>query len=519
MHYPARPPRRGGARAGLRSVAIHAGAFSAALALTLIAWGPALDGWFLLDDYRWVLPSDRTFDVLRSFVSTWGHGVAYRPVMRVSFWADLQAFGWNAWAWHLHNLVVHAVNVTLLWSLIRTATSRPAPAFAIAALFAVSPLGHENIAWISGRTHLLGVTFLLLAANLLLRAALASGADETSATSGDPRRLMWGGIAAFVAAMATYEPMMVFPLVALIFAWCFPSIAPMSRGQAAGVTRALALLFAALIGFVAIRFVMLRGHIGDVGSTSPWAVYNAIRAWIAMFAMPGHLARTVVPLAVIAAFAGSWLLLRWRPSLAPASAGRLHVWLALAALVLFLPFSTTIGAADRYFYLFQVTGIAAVVLLLWLIARTSRAGAIAATAIVLALIAAGVIESRRAAREWASAGTIVRTIAQELKRLYPVWPEGEDIVLNGVPLQIGRADVYVLYVRESVMHAYDRGDHRDTRVFFAEDLQSPALYHARSARPPMDRPVRRFHFDLDTLTLAELPAIAGEQAQHAPSNQ
>ena len=155
--------------------------FSAALALTLIAWGPALDGWFLLDDYRWVLPSDRSFDVLRSFVSTWGHGVAYRPVMRVSFWADLQAFGWNAWAWHLHNLVLHAVNVTLLWSLIRAATSMPAPAFAVAALFAVSPLGHENIAWISGRTHLLGVTFLLLSANLLLRSVLASDDDAVEA--------------------------------------------------------------------------------------------------------------------------------------------------------------------------------------------------------------------------------------------------------------------------------------------------------------------------------------------------
>lgn len=508
----------------MRSLAIHAGVFSAALALTLIAWGPALDGWFLLDDYRWVLPSDRSYDVLRSFVSTWGHGVAYRPVMRVSFWADLQAFGWNAWAWHLHNLVVHAVNVTLLWSLIRTATSMPTPAFAVAALFAVSPLGHENIAWISGRTHLLGAMFLLLGANLLLRAALASGADESSAASVDSRRLKWGGIAAFIVAMATYEPMMVFPLVAAITAWCFPSIAPISSTapgarRQADTTRTIAVLFAALIGFVAIRFVMLRGQIGTVGPTSPWAFYEATRAWIVMFAMPGHLTRTVVPLALIAAFAGSWLLLRWRPSLAPPSAGRLHVWLALATLAIFLPFSTTIGMADRFLYLVQVMGIAVVVLLLWLIARTSRAGAIVATAIVLALIAAGVTDSRRAAREWASAGAIVRAIAQELKRLYPVWPEGEDIVLGGVPLQIGRADVYVLYVRESVLHAYDRGGHRETRVFFAEDLQSPEPSHARSARPPIDRPVRRFHFDPDTLTLAELPANAGEQAHDAPSHE
>jgi hypothetical protein len=177
--------------------------------------------------------------------------------------------------------------------------------------------------------------------------------------------------------------------------------------------------------------------------------------------------------------------------------------------VIFLPFSNTIGMADRFFYLFQVIGIAAVVFLLWLIGRTSRAGAIAATVTVLVLIAAGAIESRRAAREWASAGAVVRAVAQELKRLYPVWPEGVDIVLDGIPHQIGRADVYVLYVRESVLQAYDHGKRRDTRVFFAEDLRSPAPYHARSARPPLDRPARHFHFDLDTLTLAEVAGRCG----------
>lgn len=515
MLRPARPLRQGGARAGSRSLAIHAGVFSAAVALTLIAWGPALDGWFLLDDYRWVLPSDRSFDVLRSFVSTWGHGVAYRPIMRVSFFLDQQAFGWNAWAWHLHNLVVHAVNVTLLWSLIRTATSQPIPAFAIAAILAVSPLSHENIAWISGRTHLTGVMFFLISANLLLRAALARDADK-------PRPLIWGGAAAFVAAMATYEPMMVFPLVALITAWCFPSMASATSARQGGMMRLrlIALLFVVLIAFVAIRFVMLRGHIGTVGLTSPWVFYEPIRWWIATFVMHGNIARTVVPVAVIAAFAGSWLLLRWRPSLAPPSAGRLHAWLALAALAIFLPFSNTIGIADRFFYLFQVIGIASVVLLLWLIARMSRAGAIAATAIVLMLIAAGVADSRRAAREWASAGTVVRAVAMELKRLYPVWPEGVDVVLDGVPLQIGHANVHVLYARDAVLQAYDRGEARGARVFFAEDLRSPESYHVRSAAPALalDRPVRRFHFDLDTLTLAELPALDREQA-HAPSSR
>jgi hypothetical protein len=517
MLRPARPLRQGGARAGSRALARHAEVFAAALVLTLLAWGPALDGWFLLDDYRWLLPSDRSFDVMRSFVSTWGHGFAYRPVMRVSFAADLMAFGWNAWAWHLHNLVLHAVNVTLLWSLIQAATPRPAPAYAIALLFAVSPLSHENIAWISGRTHLLGVMFFLLGANLLLRAAFAYDADKS-------RPLITTGVAAFVGAMATYEPMMVFPLVALVTVLCFPSLTPAPR---AWTMRLIALLFAVLIAFLAIRFVALRGRLGNVGGTTPWMFYEPIRWWIATFVIPGHnVWRIYVPLTVIAAFAGSWLLLWWRPSLSPSPAlspaGRLHAWLALTAIAFFLPFSVTIGITDRFLYLLQVIGISVVVLLLWLISRMSRAALlkVAAASIVMLLMIAGMLESRRAAREWASAGMVVRAVATELKRLYPVWPEGVDVVLDGVPRRIGRADVYVLYAREAVLQFYDERVRRDARVFFAEDLRSPESYHVRSAAPTRgDRPARFFHLDLNTLTLAELPALAGEQAHDAPSGR
>jgi hypothetical protein len=486
--------------------------FLIALVLTLTAWRPALDGWFLLDDYRWLLPSDRPFDVLRSLVSTWGHGVAYRPVMRVSFGADLVLFGWNPWAWHLHNLVLHAVNVTLLHTLIGTATSLWLPAISIAVLFAVSPLSHENIAWISGRTHLLGAAFFLLSANLLLRSVLTDDADKS-------KLLTWGGVAAFVAAMATYEPMMVLPLVALATVLCFPSIATAPRDR---VMRLIALLFAVLIAFVAFRFVALRGRIGAVGGMSPWIFYEPIRWWVDTFVLPGNFWRTWIPLTAIAAFAGSWLVLWWRPSLAPPAARRLHVWLALTALAMFLPFSTTTGIADRFFYLLQVIGIATLVLPFWLIAQIWRRDIVlvAMFMIVMMLTIGGISESGRAAREWTAASMVVRAVATELKRLYPVWPEGADVVIEGVPRRIGRADVYVLYAREAVLQFYDERVRRDTRVFFAEDLRSPESYHVRSAAPVRgDRPAHYFHLDLKTLTLAELPALAGEQAHDAPSRQ
>ena len=141
---------------------------------------------------------------------------------------------------------------------------------------------------------------------------------------------------------------------------------------------------------------------------------------------------------------------------------------------------------------------------------------------MVTLIAAGIAGSRQAARDWASAGAIVRAVATELKRLYPVLPEGVDVVIDGVPLRVGRADVYVLYTREAVLQAYSddldrslaldpnrRPDRHDTRVFFAEDLRSPGSYHVRSAGPALDphRPARHFHFDPVSYTHLTLPTI------------
>jgi hypothetical protein len=480
-----------------RELAVHGGMFGGALALTLIAWWPATHGWFLLDDYRWLLPSDRRFDVPRSFISTWGHGYAYRPLMRLSFLADLQVFAWDARGWHLHNLTLHAVNATLLFSLIRAATSLWLPAVATAALFAVSPAGHENVAWISGRTYVLGGCFFLLSANLLLRSVQAP--DTHDARLG--ARLFWSGVAAFVAAMASYEPTMVLPLVAWATVRCFPSLI---AAPPATVSRRLRDLFLVLVVFAVCRVILLRGHAGDVGGWSALWIVEPIRYYVTVYVLNGHIARTIVPIVVIAALVASAFLTR--SASVPASARRLPLFLAIAAFLLFLPFINVAGVADRFFYLVQIPAIAAIVLLLWLIGRASRAGAVIATAAALVLTIAGATDCRQAAREWTAAGTIARSVADDLQRMYPTWPSGTDLVVDTLPRQIGRASIYVLYTKESMLQHQPRPVTIDARVYFGEELAaSPALRAARG-----ERPAKYFRFDARTYGLTELSAMEWE---------
>ena len=479
MISPVRPQRP-------RELAVHGAMLGGALALTMIAWWPAVHGWFLLDDYRWLLPSDRRFDVPRAFISTWGHGYAYRPLMRLSFFADLQIFGWDARGWHLHNLLLHALNATLLFSLIRAATDAWLPALAIAALFAVSPAGHENIAWISGRTFLLGGFFFLLSANLLLR-------SMTTADTRDGERFFWWGVAAFVAAMASYEPTMVLPLLAFVTVRSFPSLMIAPRDV---VSRRLRDLFLVLILFGVGRVVLLRGHLGDVGGWSALWLYQPIRYYVTYYVLTGHTARIIVPIAVLAALVGSTLLMR---------SARLPLYLAITAFVLFLPFVNVVGVADRFFYLMQIAAIAAIVVLFW------RIGTVTVITVTLVLTIAGAADCRQAAREWTEAGTIARSVAADLHRMYPTWPTGTDIVVDTLPRQIGRGSIYVLYTKESMLQRQPNPVTIDARVYFGEELAaSPALRAARDGRP-----AKYFRFDARTYGLTELSASEWETVHAA----
>ena len=75
---------------------------------------------------------------------------------------DVQIFGLDPAAHHVVNLVIHVVNVILLFSLLAGTTLQPWPSALAAALFAVHPLNVQTVAWVSERKSLLSTAFWLL---------------------------------------------------------------------------------------------------------------------------------------------------------------------------------------------------------------------------------------------------------------------------------------------------------------------------------------------------------------------
>lgn len=182
----------------------------AAAVLACLAYLNALHNPFVYDDYHTVVANasiGRLTD-LRAIVL---HDVT-RPLVNLSYAIDRAVTGTGPFGFHLTSVLLHMLNVGLLFALTRRLAlprgSSPATlaAFAAAALFAVHPMMTEAVGYISGRSELLCAAFFMLA-------VMAGGRWLTGAGA------RWGAItiALWLAALATKELGAMFPFVLLAY--------------------------------------------------------------------------------------------------------------------------------------------------------------------------------------------------------------------------------------------------------------------------------------------------------------
>lgn len=86
----------------------------------------------------------------------------WHPLTWVSHMTDCQLYALNPSGHHLTNLLLHLVNVLLLFHVLQLMTRALWPSALVAALFAVHPLNVESVAWIAERKNLLSTLFWLL---------------------------------------------------------------------------------------------------------------------------------------------------------------------------------------------------------------------------------------------------------------------------------------------------------------------------------------------------------------------
>ena len=101
------------------------------------------------DTVRWAFT---TFDLANWHPLTW-----------LSHALDCQLFGLHPAGHHDVNLLLHVVNVLLLFWVLYQATGFPGRSFMVAALFALHPINVQTVAWVAERKNLLSMLFFLLA--------------------------------------------------------------------------------------------------------------------------------------------------------------------------------------------------------------------------------------------------------------------------------------------------------------------------------------------------------------------
>lgn len=93
----------------------------------------------------------------------------YHPITMISYMVDWNLSGGKPWLFHLTNVIIHLVNIVLLFFLLQTLRSEEKITTFILIVFALYPLQVESVAWISGRKELLYVFFFLVSLLLYSR--------------------------------------------------------------------------------------------------------------------------------------------------------------------------------------------------------------------------------------------------------------------------------------------------------------------------------------------------------------
>lgn len=126
---------------------------------------------------RWILGFGNIPEVFGShsfgFMEESYLAITYRPMFFVIYMVEYALFGFEAWGWHLVNVLIHSANSVLVFLLARQVliAERPSfspalPAFAAALVFALHPMNAEPVSWLASIGEL-SFTFLCLSALLL----------------------------------------------------------------------------------------------------------------------------------------------------------------------------------------------------------------------------------------------------------------------------------------------------------------------------------------------------------------
>jgi protein O-mannosyl-transferase len=139
-------------------ILITAGVFSYAASCEIVNWDD--EAYINLNKYI----KDMSWEGIKNmFALDAFYGGNYHPLVAFTNGVEYSLFGQNAMTFHIGNVIIHLINVILVYIFIKKLSNLPAVALGVAALFAWHPMHVESVIWISERKDVLYSCFYLLA--------------------------------------------------------------------------------------------------------------------------------------------------------------------------------------------------------------------------------------------------------------------------------------------------------------------------------------------------------------------
>jgi hypothetical protein len=379
--------------------------------------------YFVADDFEF-LGRIRLSNASQYFARSWGYGNEYRPLLVYTYAFNRILGGTDPFFYHLTNTLIHAANAVLGAMIFGAITGGRAKPFLTAICFAINPVTHESVLWISGRPVLLGAFFGLSAIWLSI------GATEAK-DSGRWWTLMH---LSFWASLLSYEGAVIIPCLVLLVSLSRPRDRRVPRKQIIALLLTAAVYVVAwnvLFGFRITRFAVEHSPVN--------MLKNLVTA-------AGHVLHGSSRLAVALVYAiFAVVLFTWR--------GNLRIVLAALAwfVIAYLPYLIVHGYADRFSYLSAVGIAAALGLAVIRLSAINKLAGAACGAAVLSVLAIGMMGRMQV---WRKAGEIARRIPTEIRSLHPDATSRTSIILLNVPPTYRDAYVFLTGIERAVSLEY-----------------------------------------------------------------
>lgn len=106
---------------------------------------------------------------LKPLLAPWGKGNYYRPIFKISYTCDYLLYGLNPRGFHFTNLIIHTLNVFLLYLILISLGIDRVFSLLSSILYTILPLNVSTVVWLGARAELLCAFFVLFSFLMFLK--------------------------------------------------------------------------------------------------------------------------------------------------------------------------------------------------------------------------------------------------------------------------------------------------------------------------------------------------------------